>query len=129
MRYGITTSQTNLTPNRSFKCSLVEQQNLWYLLVASLTRHKRHKGLGFFLMTLDQPGVEIRPIQQLTGTSEFNEVFFDEAVCDAADIVGAPGDGWSSGPFLRLIDFGQKATGFGPLGSVGRALSGVPRRS
>ena len=38
--------------------------------------------------------MEVRPIVQLTGTSEFNEVFFDDAVTGAADIVGAPGDGW-----------------------------------
>jgi len=53
-----------------------------------------HKGLGFFLAAMDQPGVEPRPIEQLTGTSEFNEVFFDDAECGPGDIVGAPGDGW-----------------------------------
>ena len=40
---------------------------------------KRHQGLSFLLVPLDQPGVTVRPIQQLTGTSEFNEVFFDDA--------------------------------------------------
>ena len=53
-----------------------------------------HKGLGFFLLAMEQPGIEIRPIRQLTGTSEFNEVFFDAAECAAEDIVGEPGDGW-----------------------------------
>ncbi|MCY4427550.1 MAG: acyl-CoA dehydrogenase family protein [Halieaceae bacterium] len=53
-----------------------------------------HKGLGFFLLAMEQPGIEIRPIRQLTGTSEFNEVFFDAAECAAEDIVGDPGDGW-----------------------------------
>jgi alkylation response protein AidB-like acyl-CoA dehydrogenase len=46
------------------------------------------------LVPMRQPGIEIRPIVQLTGTSEFNEVFFDDARAAAADIVGAPGDGW-----------------------------------
>ena len=46
------------------------------------------------LVPLDQPGVEIRPINQITGTSEFNEVFFDDARTDATMVVGAPGDGW-----------------------------------
>jgi alkylation response protein AidB-like acyl-CoA dehydrogenase len=40
------------------------------------------------------PGVEVRPIVQLTGTSEFNEVFFDGARTAAANVLGAPGDGW-----------------------------------
>ncbi|GHA89205.1 acyl-CoA dehydrogenase family protein [Streptomyces termitum] len=54
----------------------------------------RHHGLSYLLVPLRAPGVEIRPIVQLTGTSEFNEVFFDGARTDAAHVVGAPGDGW-----------------------------------
>ncbi|MFC8507131.1 acyl-CoA dehydrogenase family protein [Streptomyces sp. NPDC057411] len=53
-----------------------------------------HEGLSYLLVPLDQPGVEIRPIVQLTGTSEFNEVVFDGARTPAAHVVGAPGDGW-----------------------------------
>lgn len=53
-----------------------------------------HRGLGFFLVAMDQPGIEVRPIRQLTGTSEFNEVFFDAAECGLEDIVGEPGGGW-----------------------------------
>jgi alkylation response protein AidB-like acyl-CoA dehydrogenase len=55
---------------------------------------QRHKGLSYLLVPLGQPGVDIRPIVQITGTSEFNEVFFDEAACDAANVVGGVGDGW-----------------------------------
>jgi len=43
---------------------------------------------------MQQEGIEIRPIMQMTGTSEFSEVFFDNAKTDASHIVGAPGDGW-----------------------------------
>jgi alkylation response protein AidB-like acyl-CoA dehydrogenase len=55
---------------------------------------ERHRGLSYLLVPMRQPGVEIRPIVQLTGTSEFNEVFFDDARTGADAIVGAPGDGW-----------------------------------
>lgn len=54
-----------------------------------------HKGLGFFLLPMNQPGVRVVPIQQLTGTSEFSEVFFDDAVVSEDDVVGVPGEGWS----------------------------------
>ncbi|WP_329619192.1 acyl-CoA dehydrogenase family protein [Streptomyces sp. NBC_01255] len=54
----------------------------------------RHQGLSYLLVPLRRPGVDIRPIVQLTGTSEFNEVFFDGARTDAANVVGAPGEGW-----------------------------------
>jgi alkylation response protein AidB-like acyl-CoA dehydrogenase len=54
----------------------------------------RHHGLSCLLVPMRQDGVEVRPIVQMTGTSEFNEVFFDGAVTDGANVVGAPGDGW-----------------------------------
>ncbi|MFJ9387615.1 acyl-CoA dehydrogenase family protein [Nocardioides sp. NPDC101246] len=54
----------------------------------------RHHGLSYLLVPMAQPGVDVRPIEQLTGTSEFNEVFFDGAVTDAVLVVGEPGDGW-----------------------------------
>lgn len=67
----------------------------WCFVVARTEKgSKRHNGLSYLLVPLDQPGVEIRPIVQLTGTSEFNEVFFDDAVTDADLVVGEPGDGW-----------------------------------
>ncbi|MEI7716551.1 MAG: acyl-CoA dehydrogenase IpdE1 [Mycobacterium sp.] len=67
----------------------------WCFVVARSEKgSKRHAGLSYLLVPLDQPGVEIRPINQITGTSEFNEVFFDDARTDATMVVGAPGDGW-----------------------------------
>src|SRR5262249_55680593 len=55
---------------------------------------ERHKGLSYLLVPMSQAGVEIRPIVQLTGTSEFNEVFFDAARTAAANVVGGINDGW-----------------------------------
>lgn len=52
------------------------------------------KGLIFLLMPLDQPGVEIHPIRQISGGAEFNAVFFDGARARADHVVGEPGDGW-----------------------------------
>jgi alkylation response protein AidB-like acyl-CoA dehydrogenase len=54
----------------------------------------RHHGLSYLLVPMKQPGVEVRPIVQLTGTAEFNEVFFDDARTDGSMVVGAPGEGW-----------------------------------
>ncbi len=67
----------------------------WCFVVARTEKgSKRHAGLSYLLVPLDQPGVDIRPIIQLTGDSEFNEVFFDDARTDADLVVGEPGDGW-----------------------------------
>ncbi len=56
---------------------------------------KRHRGISYLLVPMDQPGVEIRPIVQITGDSEFNEVFFDGARTAAANVVGEVGGGWA----------------------------------
>jgi alkylation response protein AidB-like acyl-CoA dehydrogenase len=54
----------------------------------------KHQGLSYLLVPMRQDGIEIRPIVQITGTSEFNEVFFDGARTAATNLVGEPGDGW-----------------------------------
>ena len=55
----------------------------------------KHKGISWFAIPLEQPGVTIRPLREMTGQAVFNEVFLDEAVCDAADLVGGEGNGWA----------------------------------
>jgi alkylation response protein AidB-like acyl-CoA dehydrogenase len=55
----------------------------------------KHRGISYLLVPMDQPGVEIRPIVQMTGDSEFSEVFFSDARTDADNVVGEPGGGWS----------------------------------
>ena len=55
----------------------------------------RHNGISFFMLPMRQPGVDVRPIHQITGESEFNEVFLSNARCPAENLVGEPGGGWS----------------------------------
>ncbi len=55
----------------------------------------KHNGISFFMMPMRQPGVDVRPIHQITGESEFNEVFISDARCPAENLVGEPGGGWS----------------------------------
>ncbi|GAA1597302.1 acyl-CoA dehydrogenase family protein [Nocardia ninae] len=67
----------------------------WCFVIARTERGSvRHKGLSYLLVPMRQPGIDVRPIIQLTGTSEFNEVFFDDARTAADLVVGAPGEGW-----------------------------------
>ena len=54
----------------------------------------KHKGISWFAFKLDQPGVTIRPLREMTGHAVFNEVFLDGAICDDADLVGGEGNGW-----------------------------------
>jgi alkylation response protein AidB-like acyl-CoA dehydrogenase len=65
-----------------------------FVLVRTDSEAQRHKGMSFLLVPMDAPGLEVRPIRQLTGTSEFNEVHLDDVRTDASLIVGAEGEGW-----------------------------------
>ena len=91
--------------------SLAHESEYCFVIARTDSESAGNKGLGFFLVTLDQPGVDIRPIQQMTGTSEFNEVFFDEAVCADSDLVGAPGDGWKVAMGLLGFERGVSTLG------------------
>ena len=91
--------------------SLAHESEFVFVIARTDPDSVAHKGLGFFLMKMDQPGIDVRPIEQLTGTSEFNEVFFDNAECEADDIVGAPGDGWKVAMGLLGFERGVSTLG------------------
>ncbi|HEY2549014.1 MAG TPA: acyl-CoA dehydrogenase family protein [Streptosporangiaceae bacterium] len=54
----------------------------------------KHKGMTYFALDMSAPGVEVRPLRQVTGEAEFNEVFISDAVIPDADRIGAVGQGW-----------------------------------
>ncbi|TGD86086.1 acyl-CoA dehydrogenase [Mycolicibacterium sp. CH28] len=96
----------------------------WCFVVARTEKgSKRHAGLSYLLVPLDQPGVEIRPIIQLTGDSEFNEVFFTDARTDADLVVGAPGDGWRVA--MGTLTFERGVSTLGQQIRYARELSGI----
>ena len=75
--------------------SLAHLSDWCFVVARTEPGSQRHAGLSYLLVPMDQPGVEVRPIVQLTGTSEFNEVFFTEARTAADLVVGGAGNGWS----------------------------------
>ncbi len=74
--------------------SLAHQADWCFVVCRTDPESVRHKGLSYLLVPMDQPGVEVRPITQLTRTSEFNEVFFDGARTHVDNVVGGVGEGW-----------------------------------
>jgi alkylation response protein AidB-like acyl-CoA dehydrogenase len=96
----------------------------WCFVIARTEKgSKRHAGLSYLLVPLDQPGVQVRPIIQLTGDSEFNEVFFDDARTDADLVVGAPGDGWRVA--MGTLTFERGVSTLGQQIVYARELNGV----
>ncbi|OAH12084.1 acyl-CoA dehydrogenase family protein [Streptomyces jeddahensis] len=75
--------------------SFAHEADWCFVLARTDPTARRHHGLSFLLVPMDQPGrIEVRPIRQMTGTSEFNEVFFDGAVAEAGHVVEGEGNGW-----------------------------------
>jgi alkylation response protein AidB-like acyl-CoA dehydrogenase len=74
--------------------SLAHWAEWCFVLCRTEAGSARHKGLSYLLVPMRQPGVEVRPIVQLTKTSEFNEVFFDGARTPVENVVGEAGEGW-----------------------------------
>jgi alkylation response protein AidB-like acyl-CoA dehydrogenase len=68
----------------------------WGMLLArSNPDVPKHQGLSYFLLDMESPGVEVRPLHQITGEAEFNEVFFADVRIPADRMIGAEGDGWN----------------------------------
>ncbi len=91
--------------------SLAHESEYVFVIARTDPESVAHKGLGFFLLEMDQPKIEVRPIQQITGTHEFNEVFFDDAQCGADGIIGNPGDGWKVAMGLLGFERGVSTLG------------------
>jgi len=83
----------------------------------------RHKGLSYLLVPMRQRGVEVRPIRQVTGTSEFNEVFFDGARTAADMVVGEVNDGWRVA--LATLAFERGVGLLGDIVGFRKELDGV----
>ncbi len=91
--------------------SLAQESDWIFVLARCEPGSRGNKGLAFLLMPLAQPGIEIRPIRQMGGGAEFNEVFFDGARAHADHIVGAPGDGWKVAMGLLEVERGVSTLG------------------
>ena len=74
--------------------SWAEWSDWCFVLCRTDPEAPKHRGLSYLLVPMEQPGVEVRPIPQITGTAEFSETFFDGARTPADNVVGPPGDGW-----------------------------------
>lgn len=84
----------------------------------------KHRGLSYFIIEVDQPGIEIRPLKQMTGQSHFNEVYFTDARVADADLIGRPGDGWAAATTTLAHERSNRAGSVGLGGGPGGARRG-----
>jgi alkylation response protein AidB-like acyl-CoA dehydrogenase len=84
----------------------------WMMLLARTDPDApRHKGITYFLLDMKTPGVTVKPLKQLTGDAEFNEVFFDNVRVHESRVLGGVNNGWAVG--LTTLMYERLALGFG----------------
>ncbi|MEU4795311.1 acyl-CoA dehydrogenase family protein [Streptomyces sp. NPDC023327] len=108
--------------------SLAREADWCFVLARTEEGSRGHSGLSFVLVPMDQPGrVDVRPIRQLTGTSEFNEVFFDGARARGEHVVGGLGGGWRVA--MGLLGFERGVSTLAQQIGFGEELAGVVREA
>jgi alkylation response protein AidB-like acyl-CoA dehydrogenase len=99
-------------------------QSKWCMLVARTDPDApKHRGLTYFLMDMEQDGVEVRPLRQITGEAEFNEVFLTDVRIPDSLRIGAVGDGWTVAQTTLMNE--RVAIGGGPLPREGGMISAL----
>lgn len=88
----------------------------WCMLLARSDQDApKHQGITYFLLDMDQPEIEVRPLRQITGEAEFNEIFLEEAFVPDENVVGEVGGGWS----VAITTLMFERAGLGALAVVG----------
>jgi alkylation response protein AidB-like acyl-CoA dehydrogenase len=99
-------------------CSGGRYSNWGILMARTNPEAPKHEGISFFLMPMDLPGVEIRPLRQMTGEAEFDEVFFTDVELPADHLLGPVHGGWGVGMAVLTSERGH----------IGTAVIGLERR-
>jgi alkylation response protein AidB-like acyl-CoA dehydrogenase len=114
--------------------SLAQHARFGILIARTDPDVPKHRGISYFVCPMDAPGIEVRPIIEMTGAHTFNEVFLDEVRLPAGSLVGAVGQGWdlakvTLGNERVSLSSGGALWGMGPTGAdlvdIVRARGGV----
>ncbi len=94
------------------------QFSKWGILIARTNVDvPKHKGVTYFAIDMDQPGIEVRPLKEMTGGATFNEVFFTDARVPHANMIGDEGEGW--GVAVTTLAHERNSLGAGSMGGMG----------
>jgi alkylation response protein AidB-like acyl-CoA dehydrogenase len=94
-----------------------------FALVRTEPGSQRHRGISMMLIDMRQPGVDTRPLKQMSGASEFGEVFFTDARVPVPECLGGIGNGWATA--MLLLSFERGASGFGQYAEFRRGYDEI----
>lgn len=100
--------------------------DLGMLIARTDSNAPKHKGITYFVIEMDQPGIDVRPLREMTGRALFNEVFFDDARVPDAARIGDLGEGWAVANTTLANE--RAGLGSGGSGAVGGAAPGAKAR-
>ncbi len=100
-----------LNGQKIWTTNAVHGDKIFVLGRTSAPNGDRHAGISMLLVDMHQPGVQTRPLKQMSGASEFGEVFFTDAHCPLDELLGAEGDGWKVAMLLLSFERGSSAIG------------------
>jgi alkylation response protein AidB-like acyl-CoA dehydrogenase len=105
------------------------QFSKWGILIARTDPDQpKHRGITYFVIDMDQPGIEVRPLKEMTGGATFNEVFFTDARVPHENLIGEVNDGW--GVAVTTLAHERNSLGAGGMGGAGGGeMIGKPRLS
>jgi alkylation response protein AidB-like acyl-CoA dehydrogenase len=99
-------------------CSGGRYSNWGILMARTNADASKHKGISFFMLPMDLPGVDVRPLRQMTGEAEFDEVCFSDVMLQADNLLGPLHDGWNVGMTVLTSERGH----------IGTSIVGLERR-
>ena len=116
--HGDLESGTFVVNGQKVWCSGGRYSNWGILMARTNAEAKKHDGISFFLCPMDLPGIEVRPLQQMTGEAEFDEVFFTDVQMPADCLLGPLHGGWGVGMAVLTNERGH----------IGTSVIGLERR-
>ena len=91
---GVEDGDDFLVTGQKIWTTTAAQSDMMFGLIRTEPDASKHAGLSYILVSMDTPGIEVRPLGTMTGDSEFNEVFFNDARVPQSNVVGKRGEGW-----------------------------------
>jgi alkylation response protein AidB-like acyl-CoA dehydrogenase len=98
--------------------SFAQVAEMGILLARTNSHAPKHRGITLLLIDMTSPGITVRPLRQITGTSDFNEIFLDDVRVSASGVVGEVDHGWKAAHFILGAERGAVTLSFYPMLAV-----------